>query len=215
MAISAVSLRLAAIVLLCSFALQPSKAQDFCVADLSSNLTPAGYPCKAASSLTANDFVFAGLVAAGNVSNNIGAAVTPAFSAQFPAVNGLGVSIARLDLARNGVIPLHIHPAGNEILLVIKGAICAGFISSSNVVYSKTLYQGDVMVFPKGLLHYQINVGKTKAIAFASFSSPLPGLQIVALSLFSSNLSSVVIEKTTFLSDSEVKRLKAFLGGSG
>jgi quercetin dioxygenase-like cupin family protein len=213
MATSMVSLL--AIVLLCNFALQPSRAQDFCVADLSSKLTPGGYPCKAASSLTSDSFVFTGLEAAGNVSNNIGAAVTPAFSAQFPAVNGLGVSIARLDLAPNGVIPLHIHPAGNEILLVLKGIICAGFISSSNVVYSKTLNVGDVMVFPKGLLHYQINVGKYNAIAFASFSSPLPGLQIVPLSLFASNLPSSVIEKTTFLSDSEVKRLKAFLGGSG
>ncbi|OIC48273.1 hypothetical protein A7L55_18020 [Acinetobacter baumannii] len=71
------------------------------------------------------------------------------------------------------------------------------------------------MVFPRGLLHYQINVGKHKAIAFASFSSPLPGLQIVPLALFAGNLPSSVIEKTTFLSDAEVKRLKAFLGGSG
>nr|ABK22930.1 unknown [Picea sitchensis] len=213
MAASMVSLLV--IVLLGTFALEPTFAQDFCVADLSSELTPSGYPCKPASSLNSDSFVFTGLETAGNVSNNIGAAVTPAFSAQFPAVNGLGVSIARLDIAPNGVIPLHIHPGGNEILLVVKGVINAGFISSSNVVYSKTLNVGDLMVFPQGLLHYQINAGESTAIAFASFSSPIPGLQIVALSLFASNLPSAVIEKTTFLADSEVKRLKAFLGGSG
>lgn len=165
------------------------------MADLSSSSLP-GYPCKAASSLTARNFFFTGLEAAGNVSNNIGAAVTSAFSAQFSAVNGLGV------------IPLH-------NMLVVKGVICAGFISSSNIVYSKTLHKEDIMMFPRGLLRYEINVGKHKAIAFDSFSSPLPGLQIVPLSLFASNLPSAVIEKTTFLSDAEVKRLKAFLGGSG
>nr|ABK23834.1 unknown [Picea sitchensis] len=147
MAASMVSLLV--IVLLGTFALEPTFAQDFCVADLSSELTPSGYPCKPASSLNSDSFVFTGLETAGNVSNNIGAAVTPAFSAQFPAVNGLGVSIARLDIAPNGVIPLHIHPGGNEILLAVKGVINAGFISSSNVVYSKTLNVGDLMVFPK------------------------------------------------------------------
>lgn len=213
MAVSMFSLLL--IALLCNFPLEPTLAQDFCVADLSSKVTPSGYPCKSPSYVNSDSFFYTGLEKAGNVSNNIGAAVTPAFTTQFPAVNGLGVSIARLDLGPGGVIPLHIHPAGSEILLVVEGVINAGFISSSNTVYSKTLNVGDIMVFPRGLLHYQINVGKYQAIAFASFSSPLPGLQIVPLSLFASNLPSAVIEKTTFLSDSEVKRLKAFLGGSG
>ncbi|KAH9321100.1 hypothetical protein KI387_015739, partial [Taxus chinensis] len=187
--------------------------QDFCVADLGAALTPSGYPCKKATSLTADDFAFSGLVNAGNVSNAINAAVSPAFSPQFPAVNGLDISIARLDLAPSGVIPLHTHPGASEILVIIQGAICAGFISTDNVVYSKTLYRGDVMVFPRGLLHYQINVGKSNAVAFASFGGSLPGLQITSFALFASDLPAAVIEKTTFLSDPEVKRLKAFLGG--
>ncbi|KAL0374559.1 UNVERIFIED_CONTAM: Auxin-binding protein ABP20 [Sesamum radiatum] len=80
--------------------------QDFCVADLSLPAGPAGYPCKKAASVTADAFAFHGLATAGNTSNIISAFVTPAFDAQFP-VNGLGVSIARLDLAVGGVIPPH------------------------------------------------------------------------------------------------------------
>ncbi|CAA6659328.1 unnamed protein product [Spirodela intermedia] len=122
---------------------------DFCVADLAAAPTPAGYPCKKEAALTVDDFVFSGLSKAANTTNIIKAAVTPAFDAQFPAVNGLGISLARLDLAPGGVIPLHVHPNGNEVLVVTQGAIAAGFVSSSNAVYYKTLHKGDVMVFPR------------------------------------------------------------------
>ncbi|XP_022732532.1 auxin-binding protein ABP20-like [Durio zibethinus] len=198
-----------------SFLFSSSNALDFCVADLSAPQGPAGYSCKKPEAVTTDDFVFSGLGAAGNTSNLIKAAVTPAFSAQVPGVNGLGISIARLDLAVGGVVPMHTHPGGSEILVVIQGSICAGFISSANKVYFKSLKKGDIMVFPQGLLHFQINAGKTQALAFASFSSPSPGLQILDFALFGNNLPSDIIEETTFLDDAQVKKLKGVLGGTG
>lgn len=65
--------------------------------------------------------------------------MTPAFDAQFAGLNGLGISVACLDLAAGGVIPLHTHPGASELLVVIEGRILAGFISSDNTVYIKTL----------------------------------------------------------------------------
>ena len=190
--------------------------QDFCVADLTCSDTPAGYPCKAAASVSAGDFYYHGLAAAGNTSNLIKAAVTPAFVSQFPGVNGLGISAARLDIAVGGVVPLHTHPAASELLFVTEGTILAGFItSSSNTVYTKTLYKGDVMVFPQGLLHYQYNGGSSPAVALVAFSGPNPGLQITDYALFANNLPSAVVEKVTFLDDAQVKKLKSVLGGSG
>ncbi|KAJ8774170.1 hypothetical protein K2173_009601 [Erythroxylum novogranatense] len=59
---------------------------------------------------------------------------------QFPGVNGLGISIALVDIVSKGVVPMHTHPAASEILFVVQGSITAGFISSAN---------NDVMVFPK------------------------------------------------------------------
>ena len=82
--------------------------QDFCVANLKGPDGPAGYPCKTEAKVTVDDFVFSGLGKAGNTSNIIKAAVTPAFVAQFPGVNGLGLSLARLDLAR--VVLFHCIP---------------------------------------------------------------------------------------------------------
>lgn len=192
-----------------------ASVNDFCVADLSQSDTPSGYPCKKATSLTEKDFVYSGLGVAGNTTNIISAAVTPAFVAQFPAVNGLGISLARLDLAAAGVIPMHTHPGASEVLVVIQGSICAGFISSANTVYFKTLFKGDIMVFPQGLLHFQINSGDGPALAFVSFSSASPGLQILDYALFGNELPTELVTKTTFLDAAVVKKLKSVLGGSG
>ena len=159
-------------------------------------------------------FVFSGLAKAGNTSNIIKAAVTPAFIAQFPGVNGLGISLARLDLAPGGVIPFHTHPGASEVLLVLHGSITAGFISSANSVYLKTLKKGQIMVFPQGLLHFQVNAGGKRAIGIVSFSSPSPGLQIEAFAVFGNNLTSALVEKTTFLDHAQVKKLKGILGGT-
>ncbi|KAF8370136.1 hypothetical protein HHK36_005909 [Tetracentron sinense] len=188
---------------------------DFCVADLMGPIGPAGYSCKKPAKVTADDFVFSGLGIAGNTSNLIKAAVTPAFDAQFPGVNGLGISMARLDLAADGVIPLHTHPGASEVLVVVQGSICAGFISSANTVYFKSLKTGDIMTFPQGLLHFQLNSGGSPALAFVSFSSANPGLQILDFALFANDFPSELIEKTTFLDDAQVKKLKAVLGGTG
>jgi quercetin dioxygenase-like cupin family protein len=203
---------------LLSFLLLPfaslALTQDFCVADLTCSDTPAGYPCKA--SVTSGDFAYHGLAAAGNTSNLIKAAVTPAFVGQFPGVNGLGISAARLDIAVGGVVPIHTHPAGSELLFITQGTVAAGFISSgANTVYTKTLYAGDIMVFPQGLLHYQYNAGKGPAVALVAFSGPNPGLQITDYALFANNLPSAVVETVTFLDDAQVKKLKSVLGGSG
>ncbi|KAF6999035.1 hypothetical protein CFC21_015110 [Triticum aestivum] len=188
--------------------------QDFCVADLACPDTPAGYPCK--PGVGAGDFYYHGLAAAGNTNNLIKAAVTPAFVGQFPGVNGLGISAARLDIAVGGVVPLHTHPAASELLFVTEGTILAGFISSSsNTVYTKTLYKGDIMVFPQGLLHYQYNGGSSPAVALVAFSGPNPGLQITDYALFANNLPSAVVETVTFLDDAQVKKLKSVLGGTG
>ncbi|KAL3532687.1 hypothetical protein ACH5RR_006208 [Cinchona calisaya] len=196
------------------FASTQASVLDFCVADPSLPVGPAGYSCKKTTEVTVGDFVYS-LAATGNTSNIIAAAVTPAFAPTYPGVNGLDISIARLDLAEGGVIPFHTHPGASEVLVVIQGTICAGFISSfENKVYFTTLKRGDVMVFPQGLLHFQINSGKGPAIAFVSFSSPNPGLQITDFAFFKNDLPTEIVAKTTFLDIAQIKKLKGVLGGT-
>ncbi|XWS18818.1 hypothetical protein CRYUN_Cryun32bG0077700 [Craigia yunnanensis] len=138
--------------------------------------------------------------------------VTPAFEAPYPGVNGLGISGSRW-CSPNAHSPC-CKPA-TELLYVVHGLITAGFISSSNAVYLRTLKKGDIMVFPKGLLHFQINAGRRPSLAIVNFNSPNPGLQILDFALFANDLPSTLVEKTTFIDDAQVKKLKGVLGGTG
>jgi quercetin dioxygenase-like cupin family protein len=190
-----------------------ASVHDFCVGDIKAPETPTGYHCMPLANITSDDFVFHGFVA-GNTNNSFNAALTSAFVTDFPGVNGLGISAARLDIAEGGSIPMHTHPGATELLIMVQGEITAGFLTTS-AVYSKTLKPGDLMVFPQGMLHFQINSGKGKAIAFLTFNSANPGAQLLDLLLFSNNLPSNLVAQTTFLDLAQVKKLKARFGGRG
>ncbi|KAL5232357.1 hypothetical protein ABZP36_031133 [Zizania latifolia] len=190
--------------------------QDFCVADLIRGDTPAGYICRAPATVTSGDFSYHGLASPGTLIRPFNVSLASAFVGQFPAVNGLGVSATRIDVLPGGVVPLHTHPAGSELLFVLEGSMSAGFISAeSNSVYIQTVNKGDLFVFPQGLLHFQYNVGNTTAVALAAYSSSNPGLQIVDYALFRNRLPTAVVNKVTFISEAEVTRLKALFAGSG
>ncbi|KAF0898780.1 hypothetical protein E2562_009385 [Oryza meyeriana var. granulata] len=190
--------------------------QDFCVADLVRGDTPAGYLCRLRATVVAADFYYDGLAKPGILIEPFNTSLASAFVQQYPAVNGLGISASRVDIRAGGVVPLHTHPAGTEILYVVQGAIVAGFISSNdNKVYTKRLNKGDLFLFPQGLLHFQYNAGNTTAVAFAAYSSPNPGLQILDYALFGNNLPTSYVMEGTFLAEAEVRRLKALFGGSG
>ncbi|KAI6691406.1 hypothetical protein NL676_028234 [Syzygium grande] len=87
------------------FSSSHASVRDLCVANLKGPDTPAGFPCKSPKKVTVNDFVSSGLGVAGNTTNIIKAAGTPAFDGQSRRLNGLGISAAQLDLASSGVIP--------------------------------------------------------------------------------------------------------------
>jgi quercetin dioxygenase-like cupin family protein len=88
----------------------------------------------------------------------------------YPALNTLGISHGRLDFDIGGVIPPHTHPFASETLFVVKGTVYTGFISFDNILYAETLQEGDVYIFPKGSLHFQLNVGNGPAVTFNSLN---------------------------------------------
>ena len=137
----------------------------------------------------ADDFFYSGLRNAGNTSNPIGSLVSPAFVAELPGLNTLGISAVRIDYARNGLNPPHSHPLASEIFICLEGTLYAGFVTTNpeHRLFAKILHEGDVFVFPRGLTHFQLNVGKTKARAMAAFNSQYPGLITIANTLFGSN----------------------------
>ncbi|CAK9135074.1 unnamed protein product [Ilex paraguariensis] len=121
-----------------------------------------GFVCKKNASAT--DFFFAGLAKPGVISNTIGSIVTPADVMQIPGLNTLVVSMARIDYA--------------------PGELDVGFITTANVLISKHIMKGENFVFPRGLVHFQQNNGKVPAAIIAGFNSQLPGVQVIAATLF-------------------------------
>lgn len=189
--------------------------QDFCIADYTTQETPSGYACKDRSKVTAKDFVFTGLGVRSNTSNILKAGAIGASYNNFPAVNGLGISIARLDLDAGGVVPLHTHPRSSEILILTEGTLISGLISSDNKVYLTTLKKGDVMIYPKALLHFQYNSPKSKPATFyVGFNHENPGADVVPFNLFGNAFPTELMSANTFIDADEIRRLKALFGGS-
>ncbi|CAI8607899.1 unnamed protein product [Vicia faba] len=129
-------------------------------------------------------------------------------------LNGLGISVARIDFAINGSVPMHIHPDATQLVIIVEGVVTVGFITPTNV-YQKTLNAGDAFVFPIGLLHFAVNSGPGKAIVFSAFSSDNPNLHILTVLLFGNNLATRTIEKTALLERAQIMKLKAQFGGRG
>ncbi|XP_042007538.1 germin-like protein subfamily 2 member 1 [Salvia splendens] len=187
----------------------PDMLQDLCVADLSSPVRVNGFTCKA--NITADDFFFAGIGNPGLTNNSMGALVTGANVQRIPGLNTLGVSLARIDYAPGGLNPPHTHPRATEVVFVLEGQLDVGFITTANVLISKTIKQGDVFAFPKGLVHFQKNNGMVPAAVISAFNSQLPGTQSIATTLFAATppVPDNVLAKAFMVGTEEVQEVKS------
>ena len=196
--------------------------QDFCVAydddDAYAAITINGRTCKPADKVTAEDFRSTLLRSASRSSgpwpnNAVQAIVTLASVDNFPGLNTLGLSIARIDFPPNGGLnPPHVHPRATEVLLLAQGTLTVGFISTNNTLFQATLYAGDLFVFPRGLPHFQINPDeKIEALAISALNSQNPGVSQLAAALFAANppLPGIVLQNTFGIEQAEVEALTA------
>ncbi|KAL8545244.1 hypothetical protein ACS0TY_005436 [Phlomoides rotata] len=187
----------------------PDMLQDLCVADLTSGVKVNGFPCK--SNVTADDFFSSGIANPGATNNSMGALVTGANVQRIPGLNTLGVSLARIDYAPGGLNPPHTHPRATEVVFVLNGELDVGFITTANVLFSKTIKKGDVFAFPKGLVHFQKNNGKLPAAVISAFNSQLPGTQSIAATLFAATppVPDNVLTKAFQVGTKEVQKIKS------
>ncbi|XP_074330461.1 putative germin-like protein 2-1 [Apium graveolens] len=188
--------------------------QDFCVADANSPVLVNGLVCKDPKVVTENDFFTSGLNIAGDTwSNLVGSNVTTVNVARIPGLNTLGISLVRIDFAPWGINAPHTHPRATEILTVIKGTLRVGFVTSNpeNRHITKVLNEGDVYVFPQGLIHYQQNIGYGNAVAFAGLNSQNPGVITIANTVFGANpdISADILAKAFQLNKITVQQLQA------
>lgn len=135
------------------------------------------------------------------------AVITFGLVQDYPGLNTQGLSHVRLDFDIGGVIPPHTHPLASETLFVVEGSIFTGFVSHDNVLYSKTLQKGDMFLYPRGLLHFQLNVGNGPALTFNSFNAQMPALLLAANQLLATNISNTVLTKSFGASDAAINAL--------
>uniref|UniRef100_A0A0D9VGM6 Germin-like protein n=1 Tax=Leersia perrieri TaxID=77586 RepID=A0A0D9VGM6_9ORYZ len=193
--------------------------QDFCVPDTGSHGRPVelgllpSYPCRNPANLTAGDFAFSGVRAAGNFSPETGFAGVSVTPAQFPGLHTLGMSFARADLsAAGGVNPPHYHPRATETALVLAGRVLAGFVDSGGRLFAKVLVEGEVMVFPRAMVHFQLNVGDAPATVYGTFNSENPGVVRIPATVFGSGIREAVLERSFGLTPAEIRRLEKRFG---
>ncbi|XP_028783673.1 germin-like protein subfamily 1 member 13 [Neltuma alba] len=198
-------------------AYDPSHLQDFCVgvSDTKFGVFVNGKFCKDPKLVKADDFFFH--IMEGNTSNPLGSQVTQVSANEFPRLNTLATSLARIDFAPYGLNPPHIHSCATELLTVLEGTLMVGFVFSNqndNRLFTKALNKGDVLVFPFHTIHFQLNVGHDNAAALSTLSSQNAGVIIVAKAVFGSTPpisgslayvdSSVIIGQTDqYLKDAE------------
>ncbi|XP_057502502.1 germin-like protein 5-1 [Actinidia eriantha] len=189
----------------------PEMLQDVCVADLASGVKVNGFVCK--PTFNASDFFFDGLAKPGLTNNTLGSRVTPANVEKVPGLNTLGVSLSRVDYAPGGLNPPHTHPRATEMVYVLYGELDVGFITTANVLVSKSIKMGETFVFPRGLVHFQKNNGKDPAAAIAAFNSQLPGTQSIAATLFAASppVPNNVLTKAFQVGTKEVEKIKSRL----
>lgn len=196
-----------------TLASDPDPVQDFCIPHpkLGSIKTSHGIvtilPCKNSSEATTDDFVFSGMKAAGNFSDS-GIAVISASPTNFPGLNTLGMSFARADIEVGGINPPHFHPRATELVHVVEGKVYLGFVDSSNRVFARILEQGEVMVFPRGLVHFMMNVGDKPAALFGSFNSQNPGMQKIPSAVFGSGIDEELLQKAFGLTSKQIGTMR-------
>ncbi|CAL4964492.1 unnamed protein product [Urochloa decumbens] len=187
----------------------PDYLQDLCVADLNSEIKVNGFPCKA--NATADDFFSSILAKPGDTDTPAGSVVTAANVEKVPGLNTLGVSLSRIDYAPGGLNPPHTHPRATELVFVLYGKLDVGFVTTANKLVAKTIAQGDVFAFPRGLAHFQRNAGDEPAAVISAFNSQLPGTQSIAMTLFGAEpeVPGEVLAKAFRVGAEEVDQIKA------
>ena len=184
---------------------------DYCVADLKSTLLINGLVCKSPAAVTSKDFVFQAFRANADTKNALGIGLIPGFAGvNYPALNTLGLSLAKINYAKGGLVPPHTHPRATEVITVLSGSVYVGFVDTSGKLFDATLYKDDFFVFPLGLVHFILNTGSEPAVTLSVLSAQNPGLQIVATALFASAppVPTAVLTKAFGISASTVAKIE-------
>ena len=138
--------------------------------------------------------------------------VSKASLAEFSALNGQSVSYAVLQFPAGTTNPPHTHPRSAELLFLVQGTLQVGFVDTTNKLFTQTLQEGDIFVFPKGLVHFQYNANtQLPALAISAFGSANAGTVSIPNAVFTIGIDDNVLAKSFKTNVSTIQSLKAGL----
>lgn len=116
---------------------------------------------------------------------NAGGNLTVANIANFPALFANGMALAVGQMAPCGMNTPHTHPRATEFLFLVNGQMEVGFIEENGARFvGNTLTQGQGTIFPKGSIHFQVNLGCEPITFVAALNDEDPGVNQVAQRFF-------------------------------
>ncbi|KAK3034925.1 hypothetical protein RJ639_032325 [Escallonia herrerae] len=159
--------------------------------------------------LTSDLFTFTGMRVIINAPPPPAFKVLKASMAEFPGLNGQSVSYAVLQYPTGSVNPPHTHPRASELLFLLMGTLEVGFVDTTNKLYTQTLKQADMFVFPKGLVHYQYNADpKNPALALSAFGSASAGTVSIPNQVFNTSIDDTILAKSFNTDIATIQKIK-------
>ncbi|KAF2878093.1 RmlC-like cupin domain-containing protein [Massariosphaeria phaeospora] len=84
--------------------------------------------------------------------------VINANAATFPALTGVGLTLATLNLGPCAMLPPHLHPRATNVVVAVKGNTTSWMVGENGVrTVSVQLTEGVMTIFPAGTLHFMQN----------------------------------------------------------
>ncbi|MCD9639147.1 hypothetical protein HAX54_023503 [Datura stramonium] len=108
-----------------AYAYDNNPLQDICVAviDSQASVFVNEKICKDPKLATTNDFYFSGLNVSGHTVPQFGFATKFVDVNNMPGLNTLGISVVRVDLEPQGLVPLHPHPRASALTTIMEGTL--------------------------------------------------------------------------------------------
>ncbi|KNC74228.1 hypothetical protein SARC_13219 [Sphaeroforma arctica JP610] len=130
----------------------------------------------------------------------LGGTVQAANRNNVPVMQAAKMTHTRFHIAPCGINLPHIHPRGTESIYIIEGALTVGFVTESGRLITNDVIVDQSTFFPRGLIHYQQNMGCEPAGYISMLDDSDAGLLVVSGVL--GNLPSEALE-ATFDEDAE------------
>jgi len=121
------------------------------------------------------------------LTRTVGAAGTIALAntGNFPALVGNGMALALGSLDACGLNTPHVHPRATEFNFAVNGTLRTGILSENGVRFIfNNVSAGSATVFPRGAIHFEMNLECTPMIFVAAFNDEDPGVGGIAQRFF-------------------------------